>query len=80
MNHDVSHRYEWKTMPWRKIEVRVFKLQRRIYHNDPWRDPESLQLPETSRGVWSAKSLAVRRVTQENKGKKRRLGSTGSKA
>ena len=31
MSHDPGHRYEWNTIPWRKLEVRVFKLQRRIY-------------------------------------------------
>ena len=23
--------YEWKNIPWRKLEVQVFKLQKRIY-------------------------------------------------
>jgi len=31
MSHDTHHRYEWNAIPWRKLEVKVFKLQRRIY-------------------------------------------------
>ena len=71
MNHDVSHRYEWKTMPWRKIEVRVFKLQRRIYQATIRGETQKARsLQKLLAASWSAKSLAVRRVTQENKGKK----------
>ena len=80
MSHDPRHRYEWKTIPWRKLEVSVFKLQRRIYQatiRGETRKARRLQkLLATS---WSAKSLAVRRVTQENTGKKT-AGGTVSKA
>ena len=31
MSHETHHRYEWNAIPWRKLEVKVFKLQRRIY-------------------------------------------------
>ena len=31
MSHEASHRYEWNAIPWRKLEVKVCKLQRRIY-------------------------------------------------
>src|SRR2546425_7432889 len=71
MSHDVSHRYEWKTMPWRKIEVRVFKLQRRISQATIRGETQKARsLQKLLAASWSAKSLAVRRVTQENKGKK----------
>lgn len=31
MNTDTHPMYEWKTLPWSKIERCVFKLQKRIY-------------------------------------------------
>jgi RNA-directed DNA polymerase len=71
MSHDASHRYEWKTMPWRKIEGRVFKLQRRIYQATTRGETrKARRLQKLLATSWSAKSLAVRRVTQENTGKK----------
>ena len=71
MSHDARHRYEGKTMPWRKIEVRVFKLPRRIYQATIRGETQkSRSLQKLLAASWSAHSLAVRRVTQENKGKK----------
>src|SRR6266481_3663014 len=71
MNHDASHRYEWNTIPWRKLEVRVFKLQKRIYQATTRGEVQKAhRLQKLLASSWSAKSLAVRRVTQENTGKK----------
>jgi len=71
MSHDAHHRYEWNTMPWRKLEVKVFKLQRRIYQATTRGETKKAhRLQRLLATSWSAKSLAVRRVTQENKGKK----------
>jgi RNA-directed DNA polymerase len=71
MNHDANHRYEWNAIPWRKLEVRVFKLQRRIYQaTTRGGTKKARRLQKLLTSSWSAKSLAVRRVTQENKGKK----------
>lgn len=62
--------YEWGQLPWRKLEVAVFKLQRRIYRashaNDRKRVPKLQRLLLKSR---AAKYLAVRRVTPDNQGK-----------
>ena len=71
MSHDPGHRYEWNTIPWRKLEVRVFKLQRRIYQATTRGEVQKAhRLQKLLASSWSAKSLAVRRVTQENTGKK----------
>ena len=63
--------YEWRQLPWRKLEVAVFKLQRRIYRasqaNDRRRVHKLQRLLLKSR---AAKYLAVRRVTQDNHGKR----------
>jgi RNA-directed DNA polymerase len=70
MNESATATYEWNQLPWRKLEVAVFKLQRRIYNASQAGDiprVHSLQkLLLTSR---AAKLLAVRRVTQDNQGK-----------
>jgi len=71
MSHDASHRYEWNAIPWRKLEVKVFKLQRRIYQATTRGEVQKAhRLQKLLASSWSAKSLAVRRVTQENTGKK----------
>ncbi len=66
-----SLRYKWDTIPWSKLEKKVSKLQKRIYQASKQGDTcrvrklERLLLTSTS-----AKFLATRRVTQDNKGKK----------
>lgn len=63
--------YEWNEIPWRKLERRTFKLQKRIYQASK-RDDVILctKLQKLLLNSWSAKAIAVRRVTQENRGKK----------
>lgn len=62
---------EWNTVNWRKLERRVFKLQKRIFRASSRGDIKVVrQLQKTLMRSWSAKCLAVRRVTQENTGKK----------
>ena len=71
MSHDPRHRDEWKAIPWRKLEVRVCKLQRRISQATTRGETrKARRLQKLLATSWSAKSLAVRRVTQENTGKK----------
>ena len=62
---------EWNAIDWRKVELSVFKLQKRIYQaskNDNTRKLRRLQ--KTLLNSYHAKLLAVRRVTQDNSGKK----------
>jgi RNA-directed DNA polymerase len=64
-------RYEWKTIPWKKIQVKVFKLQKRIYRASLRGDVKLVhRLQRLLVKSWSAKLLAIRKVTQENQGKK----------
>jgi retron-type reverse transcriptase len=71
MSQSVKTRYRWDGINWRKLERSVFKLQKRIYRaseSGDWKRVHRLQkLLLKSK---SAKLLAVRRVTQINKGKK----------
>ncbi|PMB38408.1 group II intron reverse transcriptase/maturase [Fischerella thermalis CCMEE 5319] len=63
--------YEWNTIPWRKLERNVFKLQRRIYQASKRGDSRQVKrLQRLLIKSWSAKTLAVRKVTQDNTGKK----------
>jgi len=61
----------WNTIPWRKLEQHVFRIQKRIYRagqNGERRKVQKLQ--KLLRKSEAARLLAVRRVTQENQGKK----------
>jgi len=71
MNTEQKPMYEWNTLPWRAIERSVFKLQKRIYQASQNNDSVLVhQLQRLLISSWSAKCLAVRRVTQDNQGKK----------
>lgn len=62
---------EWNTIPWRKLERKVFKLQKRIYRASSRGDVKTVRrLQKTLMRSWSARCIAVRRVTQDNAGKK----------
>ena len=63
-------REEWKQINWRKVEKYVFKLQKRIYDASRRGDIKRVRkLQKTLMRSWSNKVLAVRRVTQDNRGK-----------
>ena len=66
----VPESHAWAQIPWRKLERYVFHLQKRIYRarqRGDWKTVRGLQrLLRRSR---AAKTLAVRRVTQDNDGK-----------
>ncbi|WNZ27636.1 group II intron reverse transcriptase/maturase [Leptolyngbya sp. NK1-12] len=64
-------RYEWKDIPWKKIQVKIFKLQRRIYRASLSGDVKQVhRLQRLLMKSWYAKYLAVRRISQDNQGKK----------
>jgi RNA-directed DNA polymerase len=73
-------RNEWKAIRWRDVERRVFKLQTRIYQARQRGEVRTVhRLQRLLVRSWSAKCLAVRRVTQENRGK-RTAGVDGVKS
>ncbi|MEH1815278.1 MAG: group II intron reverse transcriptase/maturase [Nostoc sp.] len=62
---------EWHSINWRKLERSVYKLQKRIYQASARGDAKAYRrLQKTLMKSWSARVLAVRRVTQDNQGKK----------
>ena len=62
---------DWRTLPWKKIQRNTRRLQQRIYQAErrgDWKRARNLQ--RLLLRSWSARCLAVRQVTQENRGKR----------
>ena len=61
----------WKQVPWKKLEQQVFRLQKRIYRANQRGETRKVEkLQKLLMKSKSARLLAVRRVTQDNQGKK----------
>ncbi|AFZ49363.1 group II intron reverse transcriptase/maturase [Dactylococcopsis salina] len=61
---------EWSQIDWKEIEIRVFKLQKRIYRASLSGDVAKVhKLQRLLLRSWCAKLLAVRRISQDNQGK-----------
>ena len=62
---------EWNEINWRKVELTTFKLQKRIYQASKTDNVRKLRrLQKTLINSYNAKLLAVRKVSQDNSGKK----------
>jgi RNA-directed DNA polymerase len=80
MSTVIQPMYAWQDLRWKAIERRVFKLQKRIYQASNRGDRKRVhQLQRLLLTSWSARVLAVRKVTQDNQGK-RTAGVDGVKA
>ncbi|TVQ44924.1 MAG: group II intron reverse transcriptase/maturase [Gloeocapsa sp. DLM2.Bin57] len=63
--------WEWANVDWRKVQTTVFRLQKRIYKASRCGNVRKVRkLQKTLMRSWSAKVLAVRQVSQDNRGKK----------
>ncbi len=72
--------YEWKDLPWKHFQRQTFKLQTRIYRASGRGDVKTVhRLQRLLMKSWAARCLAVRKVTQDNQGKKT-AGVDGVKA
>ena len=61
----------WNEKPWRKLEQHVYRIQKRIYRASQCGETRKVQkLQKLLMKSRAARLLAVRRVTQENQGKK----------
>lgn len=66
-----QHTEDWKLLPWSEIERNVFRLQQRIYQAASEDDVKRVHnLQRLLVRSYSARLLAVRRVTQDNRGKR----------
>src|SRR6266705_4033375 len=70
----------WREVPWRKLERHVYRIQKRIYRASQRGNTRAIQkLQKLLTKSEAARLLAVRRVTQDNQGKKT-AGVDGVKA
>ena len=61
----------WRKLPWRKLEQHVYRIQTRIYRASQRGKTRTVQkLQKLLMKSQAARLLAVRRVTQDNQGKK----------
>jgi RNA-directed DNA polymerase len=61
----------WQTLPWCKLQRNVFRLQKRIYQAKRRNDVRTVRnLQRLLLRSWSARLLAVRQVSQDNRGKR----------
>ena len=71
---------EWNQINWRQVEKSVFKLQKRIYQASKSGNVKKLRkLQKTLINSYNAKLLSVRKVSQDNNGKKT-AGTDGIKS
>ncbi len=71
MNTVEKPMYGWTEIPWKKFEGQTFKLQKRIYRASREGDLKTVhKLQKLLISSWAAKCMAVRQVTQDNKGKR----------
>lgn len=66
-----QHTEDWQALPWKQFQRDVFRLQKRIYqavHRDDLKQLHNLQ--RRLLHSWSAQCLAVRQVSQDNRGKR----------
>jgi RNA-directed DNA polymerase len=62
---------EWRDIDWPTVEKDVHNLQRRIYRASQKEDMDLIhRLQHLLMSSWSAKCLAIRKVTQDNQGKR----------
>src|SRR5215471_4172675 len=70
----------WQDVPWKKVPRHVFRLQKRIDRATQRGDGRTAhKLPKLMRKSWYARLLAVRRISQANRGK-RTAGIAGVKS
>ena len=67
----VKPMYKWKDIPWQKAQRNIYKLQKRIYKASHRGDVKLVRrLQKLLIKSWYGRCLAVRRVSQDNQGKK----------
>src|SRR5437868_11287391 len=68
---EISPSEEWADLPWRKLEQHLYRLQKPIFKASARGDLKAVhKLQKLLMKSRSARLLAVRRVTQDNQGKK----------
>jgi RNA-directed DNA polymerase len=66
-----SLKVAWQDIPWKKVQRHVFRLQKRIYRATQRGGVRiARKLQNLLMKSWYARLLAVRRISQDNRGKK----------
>jgi RNA-directed DNA polymerase len=69
---------QWRQVPWNRFDKQIRKIQERIYDASIRNDSKSVRsLQKVLVGLTAAKFLAVRRISQENRGRKSTVGVDG---
>lgn len=62
---------QWRSVPWNEFDIQIRKIQERIYDASKRNDLKTVRsLQKVLVGLTPAKFLAVRRVSQDNRGKR----------
>lgn len=66
-----SKEEQWRKLPWKKFEKQIRKIQERIYDASVRNDSKKVRaLQKVLVELTSAKFIAIRRISQDNRGKK----------
>jgi len=67
----LSKEEQWRKVPWTKFDKQIRKIQERIYDASVRNDSKSVRaLQKVLVGLTSVKFIAVRRISQDNRGKR----------
>ena len=67
----IPHTEDWQSLPWKQFQRNVFRLQKRIYQAARRGDFKRVHnLQRLLLRSYSARCLAVRQVSQDNRGKR----------
>jgi RNA-directed DNA polymerase len=66
-----SRKPDWETIDWRKIQLRIWRIQTKIYDcSKKGNKSDVVKFQKLLLSLFEAKLLAVRKVTQDNRGKR----------
>jgi len=67
----IKSKVDWNSINWKKTQLRIWRIQRKIYYASRQKKKlEVIKLQKILINLLEAKFLAVRKVTQDNRGKK----------
>lgn len=66
-----KNKVDWNSINWKKVQLRIWRVQKKIYeYSKQNKKLEVIKLQKVLISLLEAKLLAVRKVTQDNRGKK----------
>lgn len=78
MCYTLNKEEQWRKVPWNKFEKQIREIQERIYDASVRNDSKSVRtLQKVLVGLTPAKFIAVRQISQDNRGKRTAAGVDG---